>query len=114
MTKRNQTEVACLPFELSFCSRMIKLQNHKNTARPVFAIGKRYSVISGLIKKTDESYIFMVEGKYLHHPKLEAGGRSRMKIFRVNPNEDLPVKTIKTILNHALNLYRNGTIKIRS
>lgn len=64
-------------------------------------------------KKTDEPYILMVEGKYLDHPKLEEGERSRMKILRINPNKDLPIKTIKLILKSALDLYRKGTIKIK-
>ena len=64
-------------------------------------------------KKTNEPYILMVEGKHLDHPKLEEGNRSRMKIFRVNPNQDLPIKTIETIFQKALDLYRNGIIKIK-
>jgi hypothetical protein len=63
-------------------------------------------------KKTGEPYILMVEGKYLDHPQLEEGGRSRMKIFRIDPNEDLPIKTIEGVLQNALDLYRNGVIKI--
>jgi hypothetical protein len=35
-----------------------------------------------------------------------------MKIFRVNPNEDIPINTIELLLDKALGLYRNGTIKI--
>jgi len=58
-------------------------------------------------KKTGEPYILMVEGKQLNHPDLEKGNRSRMKIFRVDPNKDLPIKTIELILNEALNLYKN-------
>jgi hypothetical protein len=64
-------------------------------------------------KKTDEPYIPVVEGKYLDHPKLEEGDRKRMKIFRVNPNKDLPLKTIKNILQKALDLYKLGVIKIK-
>jgi len=29
-------------------------------------------------KKTGDPYILMVEGRHLHHPKLETGKRSRM------------------------------------
>lgn len=64
-------------------------------------------------KKTEEPYILMVEGKYLDHPLLEEGGRSRMKIMRVNPNKDLPLQAIKTILQKALDLYRTGQIIIK-
>ena len=64
-------------------------------------------------KKTDEPYILMVEGKHLNHPQLEKGTRSRMKIFRVNAHEDLPVQTIEALLTDALALYRNGIIKVK-
>jgi len=65
-------------------------------------------------KKTEEPYLLMVEGKYLDLPELEQGNRSRMKIFRVNPSKDLPVKNIKKILKAALDLYRDGTLRIKS
>jgi len=61
-------------------------------------------------KKTKYPYLLMVEGKYLDYPELETGTRSRMKVFPVNPNEDLPLETIRTILNAAINLYRDGKI----
>ncbi|NOQ70610.1 MAG: DUF1801 domain-containing protein [Crocinitomix sp.] len=64
-------------------------------------------------KKTQEPYILFVEGKHLNHPKLESGDRARMKIFRVNPNEDIAIDTLEGILNTALELYRNGTIKTK-
>jgi hypothetical protein len=64
-------------------------------------------------KKTDDPYILMVEGNHLEHPKLEKGDRTRMKILRVNPNKDLPIKTISTILEKALDLYRSGVMKIK-
>jgi len=64
-------------------------------------------------KKTKEPYILFVEGQHLDHPKLESGKRSRMKIFRIDPNKDLPMATIDLLLNNALELYWNGTIKIK-
>ena len=64
-------------------------------------------------KKTKDPYILMVEGKHLHHPQLEKGNRLRMKIFRVNPNTDLPRDTIELILHQALELYRQGIIRVK-
>src|SRR5690606_10198404 len=58
-------------------------------------------------KKSEEPYLLMVEGKFLDHPALEAGRRSRMKILRINPNKDLPMKMIVDILEKALDLYRS-------
>lgn len=63
-------------------------------------------------KRTLEPYFLMVEGNYLDHPRLETGNRTRMKILRVDPNADLPIDAILTILDQALNLYTNGTIPI--
>ena len=62
-------------------------------------------------KKSGEPYILFVEGKLLDHPGLETGKRARMKIFRVNPGNDLPLTTIEALLNQALDLYRNGSIQ---
>lgn len=64
-------------------------------------------------KKENDPYILLVEGKLFEHPLLETGKRSRMKILRVNPNDDLDLETITEILQIALDLYRNGTIKTK-
>lgn len=80
---------------------------------PCFCYKKKMFCYLWTDKKTDEPYILMVEGKHLEHPELEKGNRSRMKIFRVNPNEDIPIGTVNLLLKEALDLYRNGTIKTR-
>lgn len=79
---------------------------------PCFCYGKKMFCFLWTDKKTDEPYLLMVEGKNLHHPQLEMGNRSRMKILRIKPNEDIPIKTVRTILDEALNLNRKGIIKI--
>jgi len=81
---------------------------------PCFCYKKKMFCYLWTDKKTDEPYIMLVEGKFIEHPQLETGNRSRMKIFRVNPNEDLPLQTINILLTKALDLYRNGIIKIKS
>lgn len=63
-------------------------------------------------KKTKEPYILFVEAQSLKHPKLETGNRNRMKILRVNPNEDIPIKTIELLIKSTLELYKKGIIKI--
>jgi Domain of unknown function (DU1801) len=81
---------------------------------PCFCYKKKMFCYLWTDKKTDLPYMLMVEGKHLDHPKLEEGGRSRMKIFSVNPNKYLPIKTIVGILKAALDLYRDGVIKIKN
>ena len=61
-------------------------------------------------KKTNEPYILFVEGKHLNHYQLESGSRKRMKIFRVNPNQDIPIDTITLLIQNAINVYKNGTV----
>lgn len=77
---------------------------------PCFCYKKKMFCYLWTDKKTDEPYILIVEGNRIDHPKLESGSRSRMKIFRVNPNKNLPLKSIKEILKTALDLYRKGII----
>ena len=75
---------------------------------PCFCYKKKIVCYLWTDKKTNEPYILMAEGKHLTHPELETGNRSRMKIFRVNPNTDLAVDTIECILQEGLNLFRMG------
>ena len=65
-------------------------------------------------KKYLQPYIGIVEGKRFNHPGLIIEKRSRMKIMLFDPNKDLPLKTIKTILKQAIDLYKTGVIKISS
>lgn len=80
---------------------------------PCFCFKKKMFCYLWADKKTNEPYILFVEGKHLEHPNLEMGDRSRMKIFRVHPNKDLPINTIELLLNKALDLYKDGTIVIK-
>ncbi|WP_185153996.1 DUF1801 domain-containing protein [Dysgonomonas sp. ZJ709] len=80
---------------------------------PCFCYKKKMFCFLWTDKKTNEPYILMVEGKLLSHPELEQGSRSRMKILRIDPSEDLPIETIELILNDALDLYKSGRIKIK-
>ena len=63
-------------------------------------------------KKTQRPFLGMVEGKHLHHPDLTFEDRARIKIMIFNPEKDLPVDTIRFILNEAIDLYRSGVIKL--
>ena len=79
-----------------------------------FCFGKIMFCYLWTDKKTAEPYMLFVEGKHLHHPELEAGDRARMKILRVDPDKDIPIDRIRVILNDALNVYRDGIVKVRA
>ena len=80
---------------------------------PCFCYKKKVFCYLWTDKKTGEPYLLFVEGKFLSHPHLETGNRSRMKILRINPQTDLDLETIELLLNQALDLYRNGAIKVK-
>jgi hypothetical protein len=73
---------------------------------PCFLFHKKIVCYLMLEKKTDMPYILFCEGRQLDFPDLDAGDRKRMKVFRVNPNKDLPVVRIVFLINKAIDLYR--------
>ena len=56
-------------------------------------------------KKNGLPYIGIVEGKRIDHPDLILEERARMKILLIDPNIDLPIHTINTVLKTALSFY---------
>lgn len=57
-------------------------------------------------KKLGQPYLGIVEGKYMDHPLLQQEQRNRMKILLLDPEADLPLDTIKEILDKMLRFYR--------
>jgi hypothetical protein len=64
-------------------------------------------------KKLRQPYIGFVEGNRMDHPQLLQEKRSRMKIFMLDANKNLPLKTIQSLLKEALQFYKSGIIPIK-
>jgi Domain of unknown function (DU1801) len=75
---------------------------------PFFCYKKKMFCYLWVHKKYRQPYIGIVEGKYFDHPSLISEKRSRMKIMLIDVNKDLPLDTINTILQKAINLYKFG------
>jgi hypothetical protein len=56
-------------------------------------------------KKSKWPYVLIVEGKNMNHPSLESGNRSRMKRLMIDPEKDIPAKTIKSIFKTLISYY---------
>jgi len=56
-------------------------------------------------KKYKQPYLGVVEGSKINHPLLIQEKRARMKIMLIDPLQDIPVKTIESILKKAMALY---------
>jgi hypothetical protein len=65
-------------------------------------------------KKFNQPYIGFINGNKINHPKLIIENRKQIKIMLFNPNEDLLLKTIKTILKQGIDLYKTGETKIKN
>lgn len=64
-------------------------------------------------KKYKQPYIGIVEGHRFDEPFLIQEDRKRIKIMLIDPNKDLPLQRIETVLQKALDLYKTGKIKIK-
>ena len=55
-------------------------------------------------KNSQELYILFVDGLLLTHPSLQQGSRAKMKILLVDPNKDLDLLTIQSVIKEALEI----------
>lgn len=57
-------------------------------------------------KKFRQPYIGIVDGNKINHPDLILEKRSRMKIFLLDAEKDLPLRKINLILKETLAFYK--------
>jgi hypothetical protein len=113
--KQDEPVKSCL-----FALREIILSQDKEIVKawkygmPFFCFRGKMFCYLWVHKKYKQPYIGIVEGNRFNHPALIAEKRSRMKIMLFDPHEDLPIHTINSILQEALNFYRIGIIKTKS
>lgn len=56
-------------------------------------------------KKSGYPYIGIVKGKLIDHPVLVQGDRKKMKVFPVDPEQDIPIQTFEEVLGAAMKFY---------
>lgn len=56
-------------------------------------------------KKTGQPYVLFVEGDQIDHPSLVQGKRSRMKVLNIDPNQDLPLTTLKELMEISMTIF---------
>jgi Domain of unknown function (DU1801) len=65
--------------------------------------GKRFCYL-WVHKKYKQPYLGLVNGKRIDHPKLIAEKRARMMILLFDPEANIPLRTIRSILRVAIQL----------
>lgn len=66
--------------------------------------GKMFCYMS-VRAKDKQFYLGFVKGYKMKHPSLKKEGRKQIKVFYINPSEDVPLKDLKQILSEAKKLY---------
>lgn len=93
--------------------RSILTQHHEHIAEtkkygmPCFCYKDKAICYLWVDKCSNHPYLLMVHGMEIEHPQLEQGERKRMKIFRVNPNEDIPMEDIAYLLNESIKIQES-------
>ncbi len=88
-----------------------EITNEWKYGMPFFCYKGKMFCYLWIHKVFKQPYFGIVEGKHIEHPGLLIERRSRMKIMLVDPNKDIPVRTVTKILKQALDLYKKGVIK---
>ena len=73
---------------------------------PFFYLNKKMFCYLWVHKKYKQPYVGIVEGYKLNYPELIAENRSRIKIFLINPEGDIPLNKIEEILASAILFYK--------
>ena len=89
------------------------ITNERKYGMPFFCFKGKMFCYLWVHRKYNLPYIGLVEGKYFEETFLIQEKRSRMKIMLIDPTIDLPIETIRPILQKALNLYQSGEIRIK-
>jgi len=66
--------------------------------------GKMFCYFS-VSKKTGKTYIGFAQGYNIKHKKLESEGRITIKVFYVDPANDVDIKSLNEILKLVVKLY---------
>jgi len=72
---------------------------------PCFLFNQKIMCYLWLDKKLNLPYILMAKGHLLNHPALVQGDRKRMNAIHCKPDKDLPLASIKEILDLGIALY---------
>ena len=57
-------------------------------------------------KKNQLPYVGIVDGKLVNHPNLIQEERTRMKILLFDPRKDIPLKTLRSVLDASLKQHK--------
>jgi len=100
---RDEPHKSCLLYLRSFIlSASPHLTEHWKYGMPFYYYRKKMFCYLWQHKKLNTPYIGFVDGDKLQHKSLIQEKRARMKILPVNPEKDIPLRTLNAIFKAAL------------
>jgi hypothetical protein len=94
---------SCLLFLRSFILRFSdKIEERRKNNTPFYYYAHKWLCFISYHPKSREIYISFVNGNKINHTKLVSEGRKKMKIFRIDPANDIDVKSLNAILKLAV------------
>jgi hypothetical protein len=104
--QKEEPDKSCLQALRDFMLRFNKgITEEWKYGMPFYYHQKKMFCYLWVHKKYKQPYVGIVEGKRINHPQLIQEKRARMKIMLIDPEKDIPIKTLRTILNEALKFY---------
>jgi hypothetical protein len=82
-----------------FMTEMELQENWKFNTPFYYYKGKWFCYLSYSAKRKHEIYIGFVRGYQIEYPNLSSEGRKQIKVYRINPEQDIDIKALKKICN---------------
>lgn len=103
--QKDEPSRSCLQFLRTFIPQLDKAITEEWKYGMPFYYYKGMFCYLWVHKKLQQPYIGIVEGAKMNHPDLLLEKRARMKILLIDPEKDIPVSKVKSILKTALSFY---------
>jgi hypothetical protein len=101
-----EPQQSALLFLRQFFIEEIHLQETWKFNTPFYYFkGKWFGYISYSAKRKHEIYVGFVKGYLVVHPHLLSEGRKQIKVYRINPENDIDIKTLKKIITLLKKCY---------
>ena len=100
-----EPEQSTLLFLHSFLMNDMALQEKRKNNTPFYYYKGKWFCFLNYDPKNGEIYISFVKGGQVQHPGLLSEGRKQMKIYRIDPEKNTPVKELTSICNRLKKVY---------
>ena len=102
--KQPEPQQSCMLFLRKWLMGQGLEEQYKYMTAMYYFKGKPLCYLS-VSSKEKNLYVGFIKGHLMKHPKLEKEGRKQIKAIYLDPEKDLPVKTLGEIVKMAKKLY---------